>query len=255
MSSQLSPRLPSSKKWTDLPADFTAAVRTIFSKQFKREAKLGEFLIQGRIFPQEVVIRAGYLEKGRLKQINFEASIDLPDSSGLSPELLPELLGSKNLGLNNTNLNQSSNLDDADPQSENQTMQKIYVCIDALGSVMEEFFALGEEGEIDVPVHWRPFDFEDETVYLQHSTINTRLEEEADRLLALHADFCDESIDTMGIRQLVQSVPDHGLDAPASTDALANAEVDSELAFEIQKAIRAGTYRTSEMEPDPSTLN
>lgn len=206
----MTPRLSSSKSWTDLPTEFTTKVQTVFNNQFKHEAAHGEFLIEGRIYPEEIVLRAGYLEKGRLKQINFEASMDRPKTQ-------------------------------ADAGEQTSTMDRLYICIDILGSVMEEYFEMGDEDEIDLPLRWRAYDFENETVYLQHSTANTRLEEEADRLLGLSD------------KTLVHE------DTP-SEDALANAEVDTELAQEIQKLIRAGKYpkttdSDNESESDEPVLN
>ena len=197
MSSSLTPRLTTSRQWTDLPDDFTSKVAKVFKDEFKAEAARGEFVIEGRIYSQEAVIRIGYLESGRLKQVNFEASMDLPQRTEATEE---------------------GGEDTAD-----KAMDRIYACIDALGSVMEEFFEMDEEDEIDIPLRWRAYEFEGETVYLQHSTVNTRLEEEADRILGLAAN------------ELVQ-------ETAVSEDALANAEIDSELAFEVQKAIRSGKF-------------
>lgn len=190
----MTPRLSSSKSWTDLPAEFTAKVQTVFLNQFKHEAAQGEFLIEGRIYPEEIVLRAGYLEKGRLKQINFEASMDRPKAQPTD-----------------------------DSSEQTSTMDRLYICIDVLGSLMEEYFEMDAEDEIDLPLRWRAYDFDNETVYLQHSTENTRLEEEADRLLGVSD------------KTLIHE------EAP-SEDALANAEIDTELAQEIQKLIRAGKY-------------
>lgn len=195
----MNPRLSSSKSWTELPADFTDKVQTVFNNQFKNESKRGAFLVQGWIYPEEVVVRVGYLENGRLKQINFEASMDLPPRGGLLSGHPMEA-------------------------EEDKTMERLYVSIDALGSLMEEYFELGDDDEeIDVPLRWRPYEFEGETVYLQHSTENSRLEEEANRLLGLTE------------KRLVQ-------ESSSTEDALGKAEVDTELAFEIQKAIRSGQY-------------
>ena len=205
-SSNLTPRAATSKQWSDLPAELIRDLMKIFTSQFKAEAARGEFMIEGRIYPEELVMRAGFLEKGRLAQINFEASMDLPKNS--------------------TGPLSEEDLDNED----SKTMSSLYTCIDALGSLMEEYFELSEDEEIDVPKRWQAFDFEGETVYLQHSTFNSKLEEEADRILGLLE------------KKLVH-------EESSSEDALANAEVNSELAFEVQKAIRSGKFPRQNDEP------
>lgn len=210
-SSNLTPRLATSHQWTELPAELLTNLKKVFVEQFKPEAQHGEFLFEGRIYPDELVVRAGYLEAGRLKQVNFEASMDLPKDK--SKENLED--------------------EETDP-AESAVMQRLYSCIDALGSLMEEYFEIGDDEEMEIPANWQPFDFEGEIIYLQHSTYNSKLEEEADRLLGLMEN------------QLVH-------EENQSEDALANAEVNSELAFEIQKAIRSGKYpRPPEEGGEPS---
>ena len=71
------PRLASSRQWTALPADLIISLKKIFDDEFKSDARFGDFVIEGRIYGEELIVRAGFLEKGRLKQVNFEASMDL----------------------------------------------------------------------------------------------------------------------------------------------------------------------------------
>ncbi|MES2962951.1 MAG: hypothetical protein V4760_03605, partial [Bdellovibrionota bacterium] len=150
----LVPRLATSKVSTAVPPEFLAKVRGVFEKQFEIETDLGEFIADGLIFPDEVVLRIGYLESGRLKQINFEASMDI----------------------------KKTKLADSDATTPVGTMERLYTLIDVLGSLMEEYFQAGQiEDDMDLPLSWREMEFEGETVYIQHTTVNTRLEEEADR--------------------------------------------------------------------------
>jgi hypothetical protein len=72
---------------------------------------------------------------------------------------------------------------------------------------------------LDFPTQWRPYEIEGEAVYLQSSTINSRLESEADRLLG--------EADAALVR-----------DSQDSEDALERAVIDNELARDAQKAIR-----------------
>lgn len=203
-SNTLTPRLASSRQWTELPTDFVLKIREVFANEFTRESTLGEFLVDGRVYPEEIIVRVGYLEKGRLKQINFEASMDLPKAK--------------------STIRDDDDAEESVTKSESKTLERLYTCIDALGSLMEEYFDLADDEEIDVPLRWRAYEFENEVVYLQHSTVNTRLEDEADRLLGLAAQAL--------VREESQS-----------EDALAKAEIDSELAFDVQDAIRSGRLR------------
>lgn len=183
----MQPRLASSKKWTPFPTEFSEKIVKVFSDNFKIEAEAGEFLVEGRIYPEEVLVRVGYLESGRLRQINFEASVDY------------------------------------DKVKANAT-EKIYLAVDAVGSFMEQYFDDPDEAEEGFPLQWHGFETDKNVVYLQFSTVNSKLEEEADRLLGLsekalvHEDVGEEN-----------------------EDALANAVIDNELAAQIQKEIRKGS--------------
>ncbi len=191
------PRHTEAHQWTDLPADFLAKLKEIFVRQFDFEAQEGEFIAEGRIYPKEAMIRIGYLQKGRLKQINFEASIDLNEptaGAGISDE-------------------------DGIAARKSEVMDQIYTCIDSLGSLMEEYFQLGDDEDFKLPFHWTALEFEGETLYVQQSSINSRLEDEADRLLGL----TDDAL----LHQL-----------PENEDALTKAEIDAELAFDVQEELR-----------------
>lgn len=188
----MQPRLMTSLQWTPFPQEFADKILQVFSENFGGRAAGGEFLVDGRIYPQEILVRIGYLAKGRLRQVNFEASMEYSMEKG-------------------------------DEKNEAQPAQKaIYACVDMLGSVFEEYLASETQDEIEFPLHWQAYDFEDSIVWLQHSTVNTRLEAEADKWL--------ESADDKAL------VYDDGL----SEDALTRAIVDTEFAQEVQKEIRKG---------------
>lgn len=231
--SELAPRLVDSQQWTELPVDFLNKVRDVFSHQFEFESLKGSFFVSGRIFPKELLVRIGYLENGRLRQINFEASLDLKTDA-------PGQVLSKTEFESNSEDEFDVDLDSEDceetdldfvkasesatvSENDSSTMDQLYVCIDALGSLMEEYFQLEEGEDIDVPINWRGYEIEGQMIYLRHSTINTQLEAEADRILGLSE------------KQLFH-------ETAASEDALKLAEIDSELALEVQKAIRKGLY-------------
>lgn len=179
----MNPRLSTSLKWTALPSEFADKVRKVFADNFKVEAEAGEFLVEGRIYPEEILMRIGYLEKGRLKQVNFEASSTYSKEAG-------------------------------------NAFDKLYLCVDAIASMMEEAFEADEE--IEFPLNWREYDFEGQPVFLQYSTVNTELEAEADRILGL----ADQALVKEEILE------------DDNRDAMEQAVVDSDLAKEIQKRIR-----------------
>lgn len=223
--SYFTPRLSSSIKWSEIPDEFLAKVRAVFQGQFKAQAAVGEFIVDGQIYTEEVVLRVGYVEQGRLKQINFEASMNLKGASNKAFSAAPTDITADGevLAPQFETQNADEVADGADAQST--LMDRLFSCVDILGSLMEEYFEGGEDiDKIDIPLHWKGYEFEGEEIYLQYSTVNTKLEEEANRLLGLIGD------------SLVN-------ERESDEDALTAAQVDSELALDIQKAIRNGTYR------------
>jgi hypothetical protein len=226
--SHFNPRLSSSTKWTEVPEEFLAKVRSVFLNQFTAQSALGEFIADGQIYPDEVLLRVGYVENGRLKQINFEASMDVRSVShkpfeGSEDDIMAdgERLGSTFTASSSA---QFADGEAAEAGEQSTLMDRLFSCIDIIGSLMEEYFAAQEDIEaVDIPLYWKDYEFEGETIYLQYSTVNTKLEEEANRLLGLIGDA------------LVN-------EREAGEDALTAAQIDSDLAMEIQKAIREGTY-------------
>lgn len=157
------PRLKASKKWTNLPKDFLAQVEEVFNNNFAEESKIGSFKAEGRVYPTEIVLRVGYLEKGRLKQCNLEVSVNLA--------------------------------------ANEEAIKKIHLCVDALGSLFVDYFEAIEGGsedpteELDIPLVWKEFPFQDEKIFLQYSTVNSDLELEADRLLGVDENLLVREID------------------------------------------------------------
>lgn len=185
----MNPRHSNLKTWSNLPREFREKAAQVFAQNFRKESANGDFSIEGRIYPTEILMRAGYTEKGRLKQTNFEVSMDL---------------------------------------NEDQTaMDRLFLGIDVLGSVFETHFEhLHEEeaDDVEYPFNWEEFEFDDSKVYLRFSTVNTHLEEEADRILGQAAPgLLNEELEN-------------------STDAMSRAEIDSDLAKDVSQAIRDGRY-------------
>ena len=145
----MNPRIQSKAPWTTIPEEFAFKVLSALEDEFPKQSKNGEFLVEGKIFDNEILMRIGYLEKGRIRQINFEASVDYD-------------------------------------REKSNTLDTFYICIDALGVWMNEYFTQIEQDEdVDLPLEWRASDFKNQTVFFQFSTVNSRLELEADRLLGI----------------------------------------------------------------------
>jgi len=149
---QMKPRNYSKLPWTGLPEEFAFKILSALEKEFPEQAKTGEFIVEGKIFEGEIIMRIGFLERGRIRQMNFEASFDY------------------------------------DSKKDN-LLDHLYTCIDCLGVWMHETFKRGKEDEdLDLPLLWRPMSFQGQTIYLQFSHVNSRLEQEADRLLGLSSE-------------------------------------------------------------------
>lgn len=139
-------RKSSSKKWTPFPEEYLGQITNVFKEAFGHELGQSKLVVEGRIFPEEICLRVGFREPQTLRQNNFEISADF------------------------------------DPAYEN-AIEKIYSCIDGAASLLASYFE-GEARE-KLPVDWKPFKFEKQVLYFQFSTVNTDLENEADRLLGL----------------------------------------------------------------------
>ena len=142
----MNPRLKTSKKWTAFPAEYVTQIKQAFIESF--QGKLGEdkLIIEGRIYTEEILLRVGLLEKGRLKQANFEVS-----------------------------MNYSTKAKDA--------VERIHDCIDAAASMMNEYIETSEDEDVDFPLTWKEYEFNGRPLFVQYSTVNTDLEAQADALL------------------------------------------------------------------------
>lgn len=149
----MNPRKKESKKWSALPAELSSQIQTVFTENFKTQLEGKSLKVEGRIYPTEILMRVGINTKGELRYHNFEVSID------------------------------------HDPAKQN-TIQQIHVAVDAIASLMLEYFDNGEEHEM--PYAWQEYPFEKQKIWLQFSSENAELETEADRLLGL--DDNDESM-------------------------------------------------------------
>ncbi len=146
----MNPRTKTSQKWTDLPQELKTQISSIFKQNFAEQlGETTEVRTEGRVYTSEILLRVGIHRQGELKFSNFEVSIDHKND----PEKVVEL---------------------------------IYIAVDAIASLMTEYFENDEE--IELPYTWMEYPFNGQKVWLQFSTNNPDLEAEADRLLGLADD-------------------------------------------------------------------
>lgn len=145
----MKPRLKTSKKWTAFPKEYADQIKAVFLENFTQELADKELKVEGRIYPSEITLRIGFIEKGRLAGANFEVSSEY-NSDG------------------------------------NQAVEKIHVCVDAAAAMMTEYFET--QGDVDFPYLWKEVAFGAHKVFVQYSTENPDLEAEANRLLGATED-------------------------------------------------------------------
>ena len=145
----MSPRRASSKKWTTFPPEFIEQVTTVFKETFATSLAESALIVDGRIYPEELVLRVGVREKGRLKQSNFEVSTDYEAD-------VPE------------------------------SLDRIHCLVDVAASMMLEFFE--SEGEAEFPFVWKEYPYKEKPIYLQTSAENTDLEAQANAFLGASAE-------------------------------------------------------------------
>jgi hypothetical protein len=140
----MQPRLKASKKWTAFPPEYADQIQTVFKENFGDGLATRKLVIEGRIYPAEIMLRVGLAQAGKLAQANFEVSMDYS-------------------------------------QSKKDAVERIHNCIDAAASMMAEYFE--NEGVVDFPMKWQEFPFQGQKLFLQYTTENTDLEAQANALL------------------------------------------------------------------------
>jgi hypothetical protein len=141
----MNPRTKTVSKWTELPTDLKTQISTIFQQNFANEiGPKGEIRTDGRIYPNEIVLSVGIHKKGELRFHNFEVSIDHKND-------------------------------------KEKVVELIYLSVDAIASLVTEYFENDED--IELPYTWMQYPFNGQNVWLQFSTVNPDLEAEANKLL------------------------------------------------------------------------
>ncbi len=143
----MNPRLKTSKKWTAFPSEYLGQIKEVFEQGFKSQLAQAKLIIDGRIYTEEILLRVGILPKGHLRQANFEVSMNYSAKS-------------------------------------QDTLERIHDCIDAAASMMNEYLeATKNDEEVDFPMHWKEYEFNERPLFLQFTTVNSDLENKADELL------------------------------------------------------------------------
>ncbi len=142
----MNPRKKESKKWSQVPSELTKQIKTIFEESFTEHLGGKKLKVEGRIYPTEVLMRVGINNQGELRFHNFEVSVD------------------------------------HSAESKN-TVSQIHIAIDAIASLMLDFFDNNEDHEM--PLVWQEYPFEKQTIWLQYNSENPDLEAEANKLLGL----------------------------------------------------------------------
>ena len=122
----MTPRRASSKKWTQFPKDFIDQVTSVFKETFAASLGASTLIIDGRIYPEELVLRVGIREVGRLKQSNFEVSTDYEAD-------VPE------------------------------SLDRIHCLVDVAASMMLEFFE--SEGDAEFPFVWKEYPYKGKPIF------------------------------------------------------------------------------------------
>ncbi len=144
----MQPRLKTSTQWSPFPEELCLLTAEVLSERFKDEYDLenAQFVVEGQIYAHEIVGRYGLRFEGQLKQMNFELSIEYDSEK-----------------------------------------EKALDCIQRSMDVVDHLWEELLEDDLDdselLPT-WESLTFEKKTYFFRYSTVNTQLEEEADRLLA-----------------------------------------------------------------------
>ena len=176
----MNPRKKESKKWSALPPELSQQIKTLFEESFSEYLTEKKLKVEARIYPTEILMRVGVNYKGEIRYHNFEVSID------------------------------------HDPKKQN-TVTQIRVAVDAIASLLLEFFDLEEEHEM--PLVWQEYPFEKQKIWLQYTSANTDLEAEANRLLGIkEGDELLHGVDDLGLEMEDVEISDEDLKMPDDED-------------------------------------
>lgn len=143
----MQPRLPGSKRWTDVPREFIVQVEKILKTAFSEMLGKDRFVISGRIYPEEILMSFGVEHKDQIAHAHFEISI-------------------------------------AYKKNKDNVLNLLNLSVDAAGALFSQYWD-DETNDHDFPRIWQEIDFESRPIYVQFTTKNNQLEKAADTLLGV----------------------------------------------------------------------
>ncbi len=154
------PRMPTSAKHLpqNLPLDLAGIIRESLLQKYTFFSDK-DLIVQGAIYPEELILLVGFKEKKSLRQFNFECSI----------------------GYHND-----------EEAVDSGVLEKFHKGADSLDVMINEYIEAA--GDIEMPKTWSHFNFENEQVYLKTSNINTEVEKMTMNFLSEHG-LQDEQFD------------------------------------------------------------
>lgn len=143
---QMTPRLDSSifKSQSSFPPDALKLIQESLQEQYAEFLADKVLVVQGVIYPKELILSVGFRDKGGIRQRNFEASMDF------------------------------------DLQTQNP-VNLIHAGLDAVGSMMSQW--IETDGDLAVPLEWTKFDLDKNPLWLRSTNVNSDLEAQANALL------------------------------------------------------------------------
>lgn len=165
----MQPRLKSSTKWTDFPAELIKQILNVLKENFPEAMKDGKFRVSGRIYPHEILFCINYSQESKISHANSEVSIEY------------------------------------DHKKEN-VESLIHLALDAAGTLMQAYF---EDEFSDLPRQWQSTKSNGKLLHWQFTTTNADLEAQADAILGIETqeeedltgmvkgDFDQEEIDAL----------------------------------------------------------
>lgn len=143
----MEPRLKTSIKWSPFPEELLKQIEEVFKQSFEDYDLGGEFIAEGAIYPEELLLRVGLTKNNQLRQRNLEASVQYN-------------------------------------AEEEKPLEKIHMLVDFLGQVWESYLEDEPEDE-EMSLQWVEERFKKDSVFLKYSTVNSNLEKQADQLLEM----------------------------------------------------------------------
>jgi hypothetical protein len=144
----MEPRLKSSVQWTPFPEELKGQIADVMNTHFADYDFNGRFVIDGAIYPSELILRIGLTQNGQLRQDNFEVSMEYSSETDKPIDL-------------------------------------IHTLVDFLGPVWETFLE-DEPERTDLPSVWTVQRFEKYVLYMRYTSVNTELEKQADEILKMY---------------------------------------------------------------------